>query len=89
MAYVSNDKNEFGTPVSVHTCDACGSKYTLCPALAPNSKSSLAACCQHRECKSYDPVNDIDAWFDGVRPIGARLIIDAGQRVALISEAGR
>lgn len=30
--FLGFDRNEYGTPVSCHRCEACGTEFTLCPA---------------------------------------------------------
>ena len=61
MAYVGLGKNEYGTEVSKHKCDACGTEYTLCPAVKPDSV--LSKNCEADECPSYDPENDAEIMF--------------------------
>jgi len=62
---VGESTNEFGTPISVHVCDACGGRFTCCPAIPagnPHWENCLAV-----TCPSYDITRDIDlAWDLGV-----------------------
>lgn len=58
-------KNEFGSPVSVHTCKACGDEFTVCPPASSDWDGCLAPVCD-----SYDPDRDVDRYFDSnVEPI--------------------
>lgn len=53
--------NEYGTPVSVHTCKTCGRDYTVCPPIpvgVPNWDE-----CLDITCASYDPSRDADKFF--------------------------
>ena len=56
--------NEYGTPVSVHTCTACGCEFTLCP---PDTEGLMGSECLSESCSSYDPKRDIDRVWEGVR----------------------
>ena len=58
MAHKGYDKNEFGTLISKHTCDACGEDFTVCPAQHPESKGWDN--CLAPNCKSYDAARDVD-----------------------------
>lgn len=49
--------NEFGTPVSVHTCAVCGNPFTICP---PDPTETE---CLDKVCPSYDPARDADKFF--------------------------
>lgn len=62
--------NECGTDVSVHRCDVCGDRYTVCPPES-NPDSKLFKNCLSTECGSYDPACDVDRFFgSNVYPIG-------------------
>lgn len=52
--------NEYGTPVSVHTCPDCGGGFTVCPPAGPQ----FGAGCLGEGCPSYDPARDIDLFWD-------------------------
>ncbi len=54
--------NENGTPVSVHECQACGNKFTLCP-LVPDDKAHEWPNCMAPNCESYDPHRDAAILF--------------------------
>lgn len=58
--------NDYGTVVSVHTCDTCGKKYTVCPAVDKPEvdNGGLYSNCMAEDCQSYDPAHDIDSVFD-------------------------
>ena len=60
--------NEYGTPVSVHTCQTCGMEFTLCP-LVPDDKSDQWPDCMALECESYDPHRDADILFQSDKEI--------------------
>ena len=55
-------KNEYGTDISVHTCDTCGREFTVCPAV-PDDEEDLKAWanCLADDCPSYNPNRDVDA----------------------------
>lgn len=53
--------NEFGTPVSVHTCEACGRMFTVCP---PADPETWGTGCLAEGCPSYDLRRDIDLFWD-------------------------
>ena len=53
--------NEFGTPVSVHTCDACGELFTVCP---PVDIGKWGTGCLAEGCPSYDISRDIDLFWN-------------------------
>lgn len=58
--FVGYDNNQYGTKVSVHICDTCGDKFTVCPAVG--DKPSWENCLRP-ECASYDPSRDADKLF--------------------------
>jgi hypothetical protein len=43
--------NEYGTPVSVHTCRSCGQEFTVCP---PVDNEEWGGACLGETCASYD-----------------------------------
>ena len=59
MPKIGESTNEFGTPVSVHTCEDCGSEFTVCPPADDNWGG-----CQVENCRSYDFNRDADRLFD-------------------------
>lgn len=59
---IGMSKNEYGTPVSVHICDTCGTQFTVCPAIL-NEKIGWENCLGIG-CKSYDKNRDADRLFD-------------------------
>ena len=58
--FIGYDNNKYGTKISVHICDACGKKFTVCPEVGerPGWENCLAP-----ECKSYDSNRDVDKLF--------------------------
>ena len=50
------NKNRYGTPVSVHICKDCKSKFTVCPPAGENWGGCLSDICE-----SYDVNRDVDA----------------------------
>lgn len=54
--------NEYGTRVSQHRCDACGSEFTVCPAAFPEAVGWNN--CLAPTCPSYDPNRDVDKVLD-------------------------
>jgi hypothetical protein len=48
--------NEYGTPVSIHVCSACGDEFTVCPPAGPNYGDG----CMAPLCPSYDIERDVD-----------------------------
>ena len=54
------DVNEYGTPVSVHTCTACGTRFTVCPPAGPHFGNE----CLAEGCSSYDISRDIGLFWD-------------------------
>ena len=53
--------NEYGTPVSFHICDTCGSEFNVCPAKTPEAKGWGS--CMSTVYPSYDPRRDADKLF--------------------------
>ena len=60
--FLSFGKNEYGTPVSVHRCEACGEVFRVCPAAKPGQAGWEN--CLGPDCSSYDPTRDADKFFD-------------------------
>lgn len=60
MAFIREDVNEYGTPVSVMECETCGMEFTVCPSVSDPSKWPD---CTAPECASYDESRDIDIMF--------------------------
>lgn len=59
--YIEMDFNEYGTVVSVHTCDMCGDRFTLCPAQPPPAPGWEN--CMILPCESYDEERDALKFF--------------------------
>jgi hypothetical protein len=57
--------NEYGTPVSMHVCSACGDEFTVCPPAGPDFGTG----CLAPLCPSYDIERDVD------------YLLAAGQRI--------
>lgn len=53
--------NKYGTEVSLHICDTCGDKFTVCP---PSKDSLSWVNCLSESCKSYDRSRDADKFFN-------------------------
>lgn len=53
-------ENEYGTPVSVHTCATCGEEFTVCP---PTTIERFGPDCLDPTCASYDPARDAEVFF--------------------------
>ena len=58
---IRDDKNEYGTPISVHQCLACGHEFTVCPAQPDGVEFGG---CQAPMCSSYDSSRDVDLLFE-------------------------
>jgi len=58
--FLGYDNNMYGTKVSVHVCDTCGEKFTVCPAVGERPGWDN---CATPECGSYDPYRDVDKLF--------------------------
>ena len=54
--------NEYGTPISIHICDSCHRRFTVCPAIE-DGKPGWGNCLSP-ECASYDPDRDADKFFE-------------------------
>ncbi len=73
MAFTGYGFNEYGTLVSEHRCDACGSPFTLCPAQSgPEGDAAWGGCCLEEMCSSYDESRDIHKVWEGVRGLVQR-----------------
>jgi hypothetical protein len=57
------DKNEYGTEISLHTCDVCGQDFTLTPSQKRDEP------CGTPDCKSYDENRDVELLLEN----GAKL----------------
>jgi len=55
-----DDKNEYGTPMSVHQCLVCGTEFSVIPALADGVEHGG---CTGPTCASYDSSRDVDLLF--------------------------
>ena len=56
MMLLELDKNKYGAPTSVHVCEDCGDRFTVCPPANENWGGCLSDIC-----KSYDINRDVDA----------------------------
>jgi hypothetical protein len=63
MAWLSYGLNEYGTPISCHTCDTCGKFFTVCPAHDDDPDDHAFDDCLGVECGSYDIRRDADRLF--------------------------
>ena len=61
---IGDDTNTYGTHISVHICEDCGTQFTACPAI-PYEKTNDWKGCMAIGCTSYDPSRDADKLFDG------------------------
>ena len=72
-AYMEENVNEFGSPVSVFTCESCGDVFTVCPVVPEDTRDQWTGC-QAELCDSYDPSRDADLYFAlgmvGGAPVG-------------------
>lgn len=59
--------NEYGTPVSIHTCLTCGTEFTICPA---HEYAWGFGGCQMLPCASYDIRRDVDRVWDDLQSAG-------------------
>ena len=50
--------NQYGTPISVHICQTCGHRFTVCPPAAGERTN-----CTGDTCASYDPSLDASIYF--------------------------
>lgn len=62
MSHLGYGKNEYGTLISKHCCDTCGTNFTVCPAQFPEAQGW--GNCMAPTCKSYDPSRDADKMFE-------------------------
>lgn len=62
--------NEYGTPVSVLTCSACGRGFTVCPALGEDWREKWGDECLADYCSSYDLSRDVDIFFEPMSEAG-------------------
>ena len=56
MTLLGLGQNNLGTPVSLHVCDDCGGRFSVCPPAKEDWGGCLVA-----ECESYDINRDVDA----------------------------
>lgn len=61
------DRNEYGTPVTVMTCTACGHAFSVCPTVDPDEWGRE---CLADECPSYDLGRDVDTFFEPLAEAG-------------------
>jgi len=62
MAFLRNDLNEYGTPVTWFTCEFCGDEFSICPAKPEHGHDNWKGCLSD-QCDSYDPSRDADILF--------------------------
>ena len=67
--------NEYGTPVTALTCETCGRPFTVCPEVPPDRLGQWRGCLAE-DCASYDPMRDVDMFFDALSEHG--LIVRGG-----------
>lgn len=72
MMKIGDSFNKYGTPITTFLCEVCNSRFSVCPAIPDNGLEQWKGCLA-RNCKSYDPVRDIDKMFDD--PTAASIII--------------
>ena len=56
---IGEERNEFNTKTSVHICECCGGRFTVCPSVENEGWEN----CLGPECSSYDPARDADKFF--------------------------
>lgn len=61
MTHKGFEIDKAGFRHSVHTCDACGENFTICPPVEPGSPGDEDCGCEG--CPSYDPDRDMDIMF--------------------------
>lgn len=54
--------NEHGTPVSLHACDSCGYKFSVCPAVPEDIRDQWDGC-MREGCETYEPMRDAELYF--------------------------
>lgn len=59
MTYRGLSVNEYGTEVSLHTCDTCGEDFSVCPAVPEEHLKDWNGC-QADWCGSYQMDRDPD-----------------------------
>jgi len=62
--FIEVSRNEYGTAVDAYQCEACGDRFTVCPANADRSQDGQWTGCLATTCDSYDPARDADRLFD-------------------------
>ncbi len=70
MAHLGYDRNHYGTLVSLHKCDVCGQRFTLCPGQDTDEPCGYPPSHDPDNqvgCQSYDPDRDVvkllsDGW---------------------------
>lgn len=60
--HLGYDKNAYGTLISKHRCDTCGTEFSLCPAVPPEKKGWEN--CLAPKCASYDVSRDVDKMLE-------------------------
>lgn len=54
--------NEYGTLVSLHTCDTCGDEFSVCPEV-PQDRADEWDGCMSVACDSYEPMRDAELYL--------------------------
>jgi len=57
---LATSKNQYGVPIAVYKCAACGREFTVCP--APDKDDGWESCLADN-CPSYDPKRDAEILF--------------------------
>lgn len=60
---IADTFNEYGTPVTLFSCPACNTTFTVCPAVEDDKLDQWTGC-MAEDCTSYDPARDADKLFD-------------------------
>ena len=71
MTYLCDDKNEYGTPTSVHICAECGNVFVLTPATPEERWGNYCfggTAGEEQWCRSYEASRDLSAVWDAVQP---------------------
>ncbi len=61
MTWISYALNKSGTPISVHKCEYCGTRFTICPAHDEDAPDWGG--CLGTTCISYDIKRDANRLF--------------------------
>lgn len=66
--------NEYGTPVGVFVCEACGEEFTVCPK-PTNPENDVWRTCSAIDCSSYDPNRDAEVLFMSDEEVAALPVV--------------